>query len=687
MTIRQRWQRLERSTRRRLLGLPRTAKLAAMVAFDLAAITIALTLAVLLRYGDISVNEMVGQWWWLWVAIPLAAIPTFVVCGLYRQVIRYIGARAAMQILVGVAAMSCFIPAVSELAGYDLFRAAVMLNFFVIATAFIAVSRFAMRTWFGTSRSRRADFVMIWGAGYAGVQLAQALHAHRRWTPVAFVDDDPKLWGRVVHRLPCINPDRLQSFARRKGVGTVILALPSASRIERHAIIDRVEPLGIAIKSVPGIVEIMSGEGTESEIREVPIADLLGRDPIPAHLNLLQRNIEGKTVLVTGCGGSIGSELCRQILALKARRLVLLDRSEFALYRIDQELRRRRTLDGNTDATIDIVPLLGSAGDRGLMERLFSTWAVDTVYHAAAHKHVPIVEENIAEGIANNTISTWITAEAAMAHGVETFVLISTDKAVRPTNVMGASKRMAEMVLQGMMLRQHGNTTTCFSMVRFGNVLGSSGSVVPLFREQIRLGGPVTVTHSEITRFFMTVEEAVQLVIQAGSIAEGGEVHLLDMGEPVKIITLARRMIQLSGRSVRDEEHPDRSIAIEFTGLRPGEKLYEELLISDEVIGTVHPRIMRGNEEGAPWERIEAWLVRLERAAATGDCAGIRVVLNEAVTGYAPASEIHDLQWQAHWSGSAAPSTPLHVTDMPSPSPSTETTPTHADKYRPHTAS
>ena len=681
MTIRRRWQRLERGTRRSLLGLPRVAKLTAMVVFDLVAITLALTLAFQLRYGDMGIVEMMNQWWWLWLVLPLAAIPTFVVCGLYRQVIRYIGARAAMQILVSVAAVSCLIPTISLFAEYDLFRAAVMVNFFVIATVFIAASRFAMRTWFGANRSRRAGCVMIWGAGYAGVQLAQALHAHRRWSPVAFIDDDPKLWGRVVHRLPCINPSNLQSFARRKGVGTVILALPSASRVERRAIINRVEPLGIAIKSVPGIVEIMSGAGSESEIREVPITDLLGRDPIPAHVNLLQRNIEGKTVLVTGCGGSIGSELCRQILALKARRLVLLDRSEFSLYGIDQELRRRRVLDGDTDATIDIVPLLGSAGDRGLMKRLFATWAVDTVYHAAAHKHVPIVEENIAEGIANNTISTWITAEAAMAHGVETFVLISTDKAVRPTNVMGASKRMAEMVLQGMMLRQHGTAQTCFSMVRFGNVLGSSGSVVPLFREQIRLGGPVTVTHPEITRFFMTVEEAVQLVIQAGSIAQGGEVHLLDMGEPVKIITLARRMIQLSGQSVHDEGHPNGSIAIEYTGLRPGEKLFEELLISDEVIGTVHPRIMRGNEEAAPWERIEAWLVRLEQAAATGDCAAIRGVLNEAVAGYAPASEIHDLQWRADRSGPAASSKPLPSADTPSASTTPQFSRSHANEH------
>lgn len=654
MTIRRRIQRIELGTRRHLLGLPRSAKLACMVIFDLAAITLAMTLAVLLRYGDAGIGEVMAMWWWLWVAIPLATIPIFVVCGLYRQVIRFIGARAAMQIVVGVAAVSCLIPAVALLAEYVLFRAAVMVNFFVIATVLIGVSRFAMRAWFGTNRSRRADCVMIWGAGYAGVQLAQALHAHRRWTPVAFIDDDAKLWGRIVHRLPCISPDRMQSFARRKSVGTVILALPSASRTQRRDIISRLEPLGIAIKSVPGIVEILSGSGTESDVREVPITDLLGRDPIPAHESLLRRNIEGRTVMVTGAGGSIGGELCRQILSLGPTRLILLERSEYALYRIDRELRQRRLLDGDTSPELELVPLLGSAGDRSLIERLFSTWHVDTVYHAAAHKHVPIVEENIAEGIVNNTLSTWITAEGAMRHGVSTFVLISTDKAVRPTNVMGASKRMAEMVLQGMMQRRSKEQRTCFSMVRFGNVLGSSGSVVPLFREQIRLGGPVTVTHPEITRFFMTVEEAVQLVIQAGSIAQGGEVYLLDMGAPVRILELARRMIQLSGHVVRDESHPEGSVSIEFTGLRPGEKLYEELLISDEVFGTDHPRIMRGNEEAVPWERMEAWLMALEHSASTGDCAAIRGVLNEAVAGYAPGNEIHDLQWRAGRSGASA---------------------------------
>ncbi|MCH2136145.1 MAG: polysaccharide biosynthesis protein [Phycisphaerales bacterium] len=647
MTIRRRIQRLDHGTRRRLLSLPRWAKLGCMVAFDLVAIALALTLAVLLRHSDQPLPDLVEQWWWLWVTVPPAAVPIFVGCGLYRQVIRYIGARAAMQILVGVAALALVIPATALLADYvTMFRAAVMVNFFVIACAFIGASRFAMRSWFGTGRSRKADRVVVWGAGYAGVQLAQALHAHRRWTPVAFVDDDRKLWGRIVNRLPCISPDRLASLTKRRQVGTIILALPSASRQQRRRILDRLEPLGLSIKTVPGIVEILSGRGSESEVREVSISDLLGRNPIPAHESLLRRNIEAKTVLVTGAGGSIGSELCRQILALSPKRLILLERSEFALYSIDRELRQRLVLETGAAGEVELISLLGSAGDQALVERLFSTWPVDTVYHAAAHKHVPIVEENVPEGIANNTLATWTTATAALKHHVSTFVLISTDKAVRPTNVMGASKRMAEMVLQGLMGTQRDTSTTRFSMVRFGNVLGSSGSVIPLFREQIRMGGPVTVTHPKITRFFMTVEEAVQLVIQAGSMAEGGEVHLLDMGEPVPILDLARRMIQLSGHTIRDEHNPDGSIAIEYTGLRPGEKLYEELLISDDVCGTVHPRIMRGDEEAPPWERVESWLMVLQQAVATGDCAAIRSVLNEAVAGYAPANEIHDVQWR-----------------------------------------
>jgi FlaA1/EpsC-like NDP-sugar epimerase len=527
------------------------------------------------------------------------------------------------------------------------YHAAVMINFFLIATGIIGASRFGMRHFLRATTSRHADRLIIWGAGHTGLQLAQSLHISRQWTPVAFVDDDSALWGRTLQRLPCIAPEKLAAFADRKRVGTIILAMPTATQTQRRRVIDRLEQLGIAIKTVPHMREVLSGQQTQNDIREVPIADLLGRDPVPASDALLRRNITGKTVLVTGAGGSIGSELCRQILSLQPSRLILLERSEFSLYRVEHELRQRITMNYEHVDLPTLVPLLGSAGNSVLIDRLFASWKVDTVYHAAAYKHVPIVEENVAEGIANNTIATWVTAEAALKGGVETFILVSTDKAVRPTNVMGASKRMAEMVLQSLMQRQHGNIKTRYSMVRFGNVLGSSGSVVPLFREQIRQGGPVTVTHPDINRFFMTVEEAVQLVIQAGSMAEGGEVYVLDMGEPMKIRDLAQRMIQLSGHTLQDDDHPMGMISIQYTGLRPGEKLYEELLIGDNVRGTSHPRIMRGNESTPPWERLESWLVSLQTACAVGDCASIRSILNEAVEGYQPGTKIHDLAWQA----------------------------------------
>ena len=619
-----------------------------MVAFDLVAVSVSLILAFEMRYGDAFELSLISNWLWVFILIPVLTIPIFVGFGLYRQVIRYIGDRAAIQILLGTATLAVLIPTIATILEYDMYRAAVMVTFFVIATALVGGSRFGMRAVFRPRGSRRhADRVIVWGAGHTGLQLAGALHVDRRWTPVAFVDDDRKLWGRVVHRLPCISPAQLSRFTERRGVGTVILAMPSATQQQRRKMITRLESLGIAIKTVPGMRELLSGRGAESDISDVPISDLLGRDPIAADHTLIRRNIEGKTVLVTGAGGSIGSELCRQILSLRPQRLILLERCEFALYQVEHELRKRLILDSNAQTQAQLIPLLGSAGSTSLLGRLFSRWQVNTVYHAAAYKHVPIVELNVAEGVSNNALATWRTATAAEQGGVETFVLVSTDKAVRPTNVMGASKRMAEMVLQALMQRQRAGTRTRFSMVRFGNVLGSSGSVVPLFREQIRHGGPVTVTHKDINRFFMTVEEAVKLVIQAGSIAQGGEVHVLDMGEPVRILDLARRMIQLSGHKVLDEDHPDGAIRIEFLGLRPGEKLYEELLIGDDVVGTVHPRIMRGNEAIAPWEKVETWLYALEEACVSGDCPAIRSILNDAVDGYQPASEIHDLVWRA----------------------------------------
>ncbi|MCH2141129.1 MAG: polysaccharide biosynthesis protein [Phycisphaerales bacterium] len=656
MTARRRLRRLNLSTRLRLLALPRPAKLAAMVGLDLIAIGIAIIVSFVVRYPEFTWANVL-DWKWFWLIVPVAAIPVFVACGLYRQVIRYIGARAAVQILIGVGAVTWVIPTVALFVPEPIARVDIMVHFLLLATVLIGGSRFGMRWFFGAGSSRHADRVLVWGAGHTGVQLAQSLHVNRRWTPMAFVDDDPRLWGRIVHRLRCIRPKDLASYIKRKQIGTIILAIPSASQTQRRSIISRLEPLGIAIKTVPPMQEILSGRGAGSDIDDVPIGDLLGREPVPATAALLRRDITGRTVLVTGAGGSIGSELCRQVLSLKPKRVLLVERSEYALYSIERELRQRVVMDDIADQRIEIVPLLGSAGNRAFMNRLFSTWSVHTVYHAAAHKHVPIVEENTAEGVANNTLATWITADAANAGNVETFVLISTDKAVRPTNVMGASKRMAEMVLQSLMQRQRGSTQTRYSMVRFGNVLGSSGSVVPLFREQIRQGGPVTVTHPDITRFFMTVEEAVQLVIQAGSMADGGEVHILDMGQPVKILDLAKRMIQLSGLVVRSEDNPEGDISIEYLGLRPGEKLYEELLIGEDVVGTSHPRIMRGNETCPTWEKLEVWLEQLETACSTGDCATIRSTLNDAVEGYQPAADIHDLQWQAsrHTSSPSAP--------------------------------
>jgi lipopolysaccharide/colanic/teichoic acid biosynthesis glycosyltransferase/nucleoside-diphosphate-sugar epimerase len=414
----------------------------------------------------------------------------------------------------------------------------------------------------------------------------------------------------------------------------------------------------LAATVLPGVIRIqwdtvqdmesMLGTGRDrtNHTSEIVIPHLLGRKPISVMEPLLHRNIREKVVLVTGAGGSIGSELCRQIIALQPKRLVLLERCEHALYQIDRELTDQLQLTRHAVTRLPIVPVLGCAGNRYTLDRLFSTWSIDTVYHAAAHKHVPLVEINTVEGVANNTLTTWNAALAAERGNVSAFVLVSTDKAVRPTSVMGASKRLSEIVLQALMKRKVRSGATRFSSVRFGNVLGSSGSVVPLFQEQIQRGGPVTVTHPDVTRFLMTVEEAVQLVIQAGSIARGGEVHVLDMGKPVRILDLAHQMIELSGHAVMDKRSGTGSIDITFIGLRGGEKLHEELIIGNNIEGTVHPRIMQATEPSPPWERVENWLSTLERACATGDCPAIRAILNEAVEGYQPESEILDVMWR-----------------------------------------
>jgi FlaA1/EpsC-like NDP-sugar epimerase len=488
-------------------------------------------------------------------------------------------------------------------------------------------------------RSNGSQRVAIYGAGSAGVQLVDALHRTGRFHPVAFVDDNDSLAGSIVAGLEVFSPSDLLELIEDDGVGTILLALPSLSRRRRQEILKRLEPLGVLVQTIPDFSDIVAGTATVADVRDVDANDLLGRDAVPPHEQLLSACIRNKSVMVSGAGGSIGSELCRQILALGPTRLVLFEMSEVALYNIEREL---RIIAGSKALQVEIVGLLGNAHHKQRVREVMQAYGVHTVYHAAAYKHVPIVEHNIVEGIHNNVFSTWYAAEAAVESGVETFVLISTDKAVNPTNVMGATKRMAEIVLQGLHAR---GTTTRLCMVRFGNVLESSGSVVPLFREQIRNGGPVTVTHKDVIRYFMTIPEASQLVLQAGSMAKGGDVFVLDMGKPVRIEDLARRMIGLMGYSVRDDHYPDGDVEIVYTGLRPAEKLFEELLIGTNVAGTEHPMIMRATEHHLPWPVVAQLLDDLLQTIDAFDCNRARELLMQAVGEYKPGNDVQDLVW------------------------------------------
>jgi len=478
--------------------------------------------------------------------------------------------------------------------------------------------------------------VIVYGAGEAGRRLADAL-VSGPWKIVAFVDDNPQSHRASIRNLKVYAPTRLPALVTKFRVREVLLAMPSLSRRRRNEIINDLIPLGVAVHTVPDLIDIVTGAAAVDDVKDVNVADVLGRDPVPPVPQLLEACAHGRAVLVTGSGGSIGSELCRQIVRLGPRRLVLVERSELALYQVERELRIIATAH---DLTIDIVPLLGDVYDKSRMVQVLRTYSIDTIYHAAAYKHVPIVERNVLEGAKNNVIGTWHMAEAAVASGVSTFILVSTDKAVNPTNVMGATKRMAEIVLQGL---QQLSDKTCFCMVRFGNVLDSSGSVVPLFREQIRSGGPITVTHPEVTRYFMTIPEAVNLVLQAGAMSEGGDVFVLDMGSPVRIADLARRMVELSGLAVKDEETPDGDIEIRYTGLRPAEKLFEELVIGKSITGTRHPRILRAVEPALAWSVIEGLLKELLVALTQHDCGTALRVLRQAVAEYQPGEQPHDL--------------------------------------------
>ena len=583
--------------------------------------------------------------------VPALVVPVTVLIfarlGLYRAVIRFISGQAMVAILIGVATSAIATSLLAMLSGAPVPRSVPGIY---AALLFISVGgiRFVMRAMFRKPALQNRTPVLIYGAGEAGRQLANALAHGREYLPVAFLDDDPTLHAATVAGKRVYAPARARVLIDEMQIRTILLAVPSVNRARRREIVAGLEPLGVEVKRIPGMADIVSGQASFTDLRNVTPEDLLGRDPVPPRGELMDRNIRGKVVLVTGAGGSIGSELCRQIIRHEPAALILLEVSEFALYSVHQELRETLAATGRS---LRIEPVLGSVQNPGRVRAILRVFGVQTVYHAAAYKHVVLVEENVVEGIRNNVFGTRVIAEAAADLGVENFIMISTDKAVRPTNFMGASKRMAELVCQAQ-AQKPGRTT--FSMVRFGNVLGSSGSVIPRFRKQIENGGPVTVTHREITRFFMTIPEAAQLVIQAGAMAKGGDVFVLDMGEPVKIIDLAQTMVRLHGLKpyILDENgQPEGDlgdVAIRIVGLNKGEKLYEELLIGEDPQGTEHPRVMTATEVSLSHVELDTYLERLLKACQAFDIPTIRQIFLDAPLAFRPTSdEVHDLMWHA----------------------------------------
>ena len=630
-----------------ILALPRAAKRFVALSVDLGLCVLTVWLAFYLRLGEFI--ALSGTALWAVAASVGIALPIFVVSGLYRAIFRYSGWPALLAVARAVGIYGLLYASVFTAIGVAGVPRTVGIIQPILLLLFVGASRALARVWLGDqylSILKRASRpkVLIYGAGTTGRQLAAAMANSHEMQVAGFLDDDDRLHGHVLNGQPIYNPADLDNLATTLNISDVLLAMPSLSRKRRNEILSRIRVARVAVRTLPSVTDLAQGKVSISDLRELGIDDLLGREPVTPNHILLAKNIVGKVVLVTGAGGSIGSELCRQILAVNPAKLLLIEQSEFALYAIHQELEEKLAgLEGATPPVL--VPLLASVQDDDRMREIMSTWHPDTVYHAAAYKHVPLVEHNPAAGIKNNVLGTLRTAQAAAENGVSDFVLISTDKAVRPTNVMGASKRLAEMALQALAASQAGigvAGSTRFRMVRFGNVLGSSGSVVPKFRQQIRDGGPITLTHPEVTRYFMTIPEAAQLVIQAGAMAKGGDVFVLDMGQPVKIMDLARRMVELSGLAVKDDQNPDGDIEIAVTGLRPGEKLYEELLIGDNPKPTVHPRIMKAHEEFLPWAEFEAKLTALEMALNVNDVGVIRLMMQQLVAGYIPSDDIVD---------------------------------------------
>ena len=623
-----------------LLSLPRGAKKILFLIHDslIIFITFWFSLSLKPEYND--------EWqtmsnWLIFGITAILTIVSFIRLGLYRAVTRYIGSKVLTTTLSG-SLISVAVLLICMLVIKNDFSLIVPVVYFLMLLVLTSASRLTIKSLLSGSHNKHSAMepVIIYGAGQSGRQLLEAIKQVNEYSAVVFVDDDITLRHASISNLSVYPPSEIGNLISQYGVKKVLLAIPSATNEQRKEIIHKLEKYSCEVLSIPGIRDLVGGKISVSSLKKISVIDLLGRDPVDPKPELMAADIQGKVVMITGAGGSIGSELCRQIIQRAPSKLILFELSEFSLYNIDKELKE---FQAETKLDIEVIPLLGSVQHQKRLFGIMQAFGVQTIYHAAAYKHVPMVEFNTIEGVRNNLYGTLHCALAAIDAKVETFVLISTDKAVRPTNAMGASKRMAELVLQA--LAAENNQTTRFCMVRFGNVLGSSGSVVPVFEKQIASGGPVTITHPEITRYFMTIPEAAQLVIQAGAMGKGGDVFVLDMGDSVKIIDLARQMIRLSGLEVKDESNANGDIEIRTTGLRPGEKLYEELLIGDEVKNTTHPRIMTANEVMLPWQTLHSLLSRMDQACKDSDLATIRQMMLEMPLGFAPKDDICDLVW------------------------------------------
>jgi FlaA1/EpsC-like NDP-sugar epimerase len=620
-----------------ILALPRPAKRIIALLVDVTLCVLSVWAAYYLRLGEfVSIS---GNARWAAVVSLGFALPIFTVSGLYRAIFRYSGWAALLSVTRAVAIYGLLYASVFTAVGVAEIPRTIGLIQPILLLVFVGASRALARIWLGDhyqsiliKACRRK--ALVYGAGTAGRQLVSGMSNSHEMQVVGFLDDDDRLHGHILNGQPIYDPSDLIELVETLGVSDVLIAMPRLTRKRRNEILGSMCVAHVAVRTLPSMTDLAQGKVSVTDLRDLDIDDLLGRDPVTPNYILLGANVRGKVVMVTGAGGSIGSELCRQILDIEPSKLLLIEQSEFALYSVHQELEGK--LDGRE---IALVPLLASVQDNDRIREIVSTWRPDTVYHAAAYKHVPLVEHNLTEGVKNNVFGTLRVAQAAAEHGASDFVLISTDKAVRPTNIMGASKRLAEMVLQALAVE---STGTKFSIVRFGNVLGSSGSVVPKFRQQIRDGGPITLTHADVTRYFMTIPEAAQLVIQAAAMANTGDLFVLDMGQPVKIHDLAERIVELSGLTVRNELRPDGDIEIQITGLRPGEKLYEELLIGCDPKPTSHPRIMKAREDFVPWREINAVLKGIELALNVNDVAAIRRIMLSLGVGYAPADDIVD---------------------------------------------